>query len=142
MLKPNLAYVFRNFVYRANVCVLSFDNGQPAKPVSFICTGPQGRVFLPHPRNFMFFLPFLQRTANRVRQVFRQAVSLSVDHAFTPALLPVVVSNCVNASAKSLTPSTTSLSVTSFMEIPAFSSASMVFWAPGISSVRLARNFP
>src|SRR5260370_8436771 len=79
----------------------------------------------------------------RDRKFLWQFVGLFGDaHARTPALLPVAASRVVKASEKSFTPSTRSLSVTSFMEIPALASSAMVFAAPSTFSVRLGRSCP
>ena len=63
-------------------------------------------------------------------------------HACTPAVFPVASKSEWKASANSLTPSTTSFSVASFIEIPAFSRFAMVLTAASTFSVRLARGLP
>jgi hypothetical protein len=61
---------------------------------------------------------------------------------FSCVLFATAASSLSKASAKSLTPSSVSLSVTSLIEIPARAKSSMVFCAPVTSSVRLLRRCP
>src|SRR5271166_945355 len=57
-------------------------------------------------------------------------------------LFSTASSNLSNASAKRRTPSSVSLSVTSFIEIPSLARVCMVRSADSTSSVRLARGCP
>src|SRR5260370_11491683 len=122
---------------------LYFRNGEPAQPIALVGATPQRRIFLPQTRDLIIPFPIVQGCGDRAPQLLRQFVGLCIDaHARTPALLPVASSRVLKASAKSLTPSTSSLSVTSFIEMPAFPRSAMVFAAASTFSVRLGRSLP
>src|SRR6202047_829202 len=122
---------------------LPLRNPQPPEQLAFVGAGPQRGVALPQAAHLVILFPIRDGGLNQSFQLLGQEVELAVEaHARTPAVLPVASNNCAKASAKSLTPSTTSFSVTSFMEIPAFSSEAMVFAASSTFSVRLGRKRP
>src|SRR5262249_30072249 len=122
---------------------LLVDDAQPAEPAGFVCTGPQRSILLPKALYLVVLLPVADGRGYRVSQILRQLVFLCIDtHACTPAVLPVTSSSCANASANSLTPSTTSLSVISFMEMPTSAKVVIVRSALATSSVKLGRSLP
>src|SRR5258708_3972217 len=113
------------------------------QPLFFDASVPARVVTLPQPPNLLVLLPILKRSLDQTFQLLRQHVALGIKaHARTPAVLPVASSNCLNASAKSFTPSSTSFSVTSFMEMPAFSSEAITFAASSPFSSKLGRTRP
>src|SRR5258705_7733067 len=116
MLKLPLFYFCGKSLQGVEVCKLLVRDRQPAKPVTLVRVAPQGGVFLPQPRDFVAFLPVVQRSVDRHFQFFRQFVGKAVyAHSRTPACFSTAAINCLKASAKSFTPSTTSFSVTSFI---------------------------
>src|SRR5882757_8467927 len=123
VLELGFLYVGCNFLEDVNLSKLFFDDVQPTQPLRFVGAGPDGSVPLPQPSNLVVLFPIIKRGFDQRFQFFWKHVELGIEaHARTPAVLPVASSNCLNASAKSFTPSTTNFSVTSFMEMPAFSS--------------------
>ena len=92
---------------------------QPARPFPFVLAGPERRVSGPESAHLAVRSPVLDGGLDAGRQFRGQLVfEIAEAHACTPTTLPVACSSFVNASAKSFTPSTTSLSVTSFIEMP------------------------
>src|ERR1700747_1872991 len=143
MLEFGLLHIGRNFFEDLELGKLLFGDIQPAQPLPFVAARPDRRIAPPQAPNLLVPIPVIKRSLDEIFQLLRQHVALGIKtHARTPAVLPVASSNCLNASAKSFTPSTTSFSGTSFMEIPAFSSASMVLAASSRFSVKLARTRP
>src|SRR6266849_6875995 len=125
------------------MCKLLLGDIQPPKPVAFVGPGPERGVFLPKACYFIVFSPVLQRGGHRVGKIIRERVGLFVHaHARAPAVLPTASSRVLKASSKSFMPSASSLSVISFIEIPALARSAMVFAAPSTFSVRLGRNLP
>src|SRR6266404_5473923 len=122
---------------------LFFNDVQPTQPLRFVGAGTNRRVPLPQPPDLVVLFPIIKRSFDERFQFLWKHVKLGVKaHARTPAVLPVASSNCLKASAKSLTPSTTSFSVTSFMEMPAFSKEAMTLEASSPFSVKLGRTRP
>src|SRR5258708_6387287 len=143
MLESRLLYVLGNLLQSVYVRELLFGNGEPAEPITLVRATPERSILLPQARDFIVLLPIFERYSNRPRKRTGQLVSLAVQtHARTPAFLPTASSRVLKASANSLTPSTISLSVTSFIEIPAFARSAIVFAAPSTFSVRLGRSLP
>src|SRR6267378_1246716 len=143
VLELGFLYVSCNFLEDVNSGKLFFDNVQPAQPLRFIGAGPNGSVPLPQPPDLVVLFPIIKRSFDERFQFLWKHVELGIKaHARTPAVLPVASSSCLNASAKSFTPSTTSFSVTSFMEMPAFSSEAITLEASSTFSVKLGRTRP
>src|SRR5258708_27234852 len=143
MLEARLLNVCSNLLQSVSVRELLFGNGEPAEPITLVRPTQERSILLPKPRDFIIPLPIFERYSDRPRKRTGQLVGLAVQtHARTPAFLPTASSRVLKASANSLTPSTISLSVTSFMEIPAFARSAMVFAAPSTFSVRLGRSLP
>src|SRR5258705_3312191 len=143
VLELGFFYVGCNFLEDVNLGKLFFDNVQPTQPLRFVGAGPDGSVALPKPPDLVVLFPIIKRSFDQRFQFLWKHVELGVKaHARTPAVLPVASSNCLKASAKRLTPSTTSFSVTSFMEMPAFSSEVMTLAASSTFSVKLGRTRP
>ena len=72
----------------------------------------------------------------------REVFSRLTIYPFCCVLFATAASSLSKASANNLTPSSVSLSVTSFIEMPARARSSIVFVAPGTSSMRLLRSRP
>src|SRR6267154_6541281 len=143
VLELGFFYVGCNFLEGVSLSNLFFDNVQPTQPLRLIGASPNGRVPLPQPLNLVVLFPIIKRGFDERFQFLWKHVELGVKaHARTPAVLPVASINCLKASAKSFTPSTTSFSVTSFMEMPAFSSEVMTLAASSTFSVKLGRTRP
>src|SRR5258706_224791 len=122
VLELGLLYVSSNFFEEIELGKLLLCDVQPAQPLRFVAARPDGGVALPEPPDFVALLPIIQRRFDESFQFVWEHVELGIEaHARTPAVLPVASRSCLNASAKSFTPSTTSFSVTSFMEMPPFS---------------------
>src|SRR5208283_5258725 len=138
-----LPYFLRQLPEGSEIRDLLLRDVKPAEPVALVRAAPERSILLPEARDLVVVFPVRKRNVNCRGQGWRQFVSQFVEaHARTPALFPVASSNCLNASAKSFTPSRSNLSVTSFMEMPAWPRLSIVFTAPATSSVRLLRNLP
>src|SRR5712671_1495754 len=143
VLELGFLYVGCNSLEDINLSKLFFDNVQPTQPLRFIGASPNGRVPLPQPPNLVVLFPIIKRSFDQRFQSLWKHVELGIKaHARTPAVLPVASSNCLKASAKSFTPSTTSFSVTAFTEMPAFSSEVMTLAASSTFSVKLGRTRP
>src|SRR6266404_679181 len=143
VLELGSVYVGSNFLEDIDLSKLSFDDVQPAQPLRFVGAGPNGSVPLPQPPHLVVLFPIIKRGFDERFQFLWKHVELGVKaHARTPAVLPVASNNCLNASAKSFTPSTTSFSVTSFMEMPAFSSEAITLAASSTFSVKLGPTRP
>ena len=126
-----------------NVLDLLLGNIQPAEPLVLVRARPKRGILLPKPLHFAVLLPILKRGVYIIFEFVGECVGLAIQaHALTPALFPVASRSCLNASAKSLTPSRRSLSVASFMEMPALARLSMVVRAALTSSVKLLRSLP
>src|SRR6266487_3164636 len=118
-------------------------NSKKEETIVFVGASPKGRVLLPEARDFIVFFPVFERSGDCACKLIRHFVGLWIDtHTRTPALLPVASRRVLKASEKSLTPSTISLSVTSFIEMPALARSAMVFAAPSTFSVKLGRSLP
>src|SRR6266850_7035226 len=143
MLKARFLHLRGNFLEGINVCELFPRDGEPAEPIALVSPRPERSIFLPQPRHLVVSLPVFYGCSNLTCKRASQLVGLAVQaHAGTPAVLLTASSRVLKASANSLTPSTISLSVTSFIEIPALARSAMVFAAPSTFSVRLGRSFP
>src|SRR5690242_9545824 len=143
MLEARLFHVLSNALEIFRMRQLFFCDVQPAEPVAFVRAGPERRILLPEARHFIVFFPILEGCRYGLREIFRQDIGLFVHaHARAPAVLPTASSKVLKASENNFTPSASSLSVTSFIEIPALARSAIVFAAPSTFSVRLGRSFP
>lgn len=114
------------------------------EPAGFVTSRPQGSVFLPQTLHLAACLPLGHGGLYRGGQLVRKG-SLQSAHAYWPfrcVFFSTAASSLVKASANSLTPSSVSLSVTSFIGMPAFAKLSITFCAPCASSVRLFLTLP
>src|ERR1700730_3699112 len=143
VLELGFLYVGSNFFEQVELGKPLLRDVHPAQPLRFVSAGPDGGVALPEPPDLVVLFPIIQRSFDDSFQFIWEHVELGIEaHARTPAVLPVASSKCLNASAKSFTPSTTSFSVTSLMEMPAFSSEAMTLAASSTFSVKLGRTRP
>src|SRR5579872_6319556 len=123
---------------------LFFHDVEPAQPLRFVIAGPQARIAVPQFFYLALRLPIGNRRFHTAGKTFWKG-SLQSAHSVYPfwlVLRSTAANNFSKASANCFTPSSVSLSVTSFIEIPAFGRSSIVFCAPATSSVRLLRSFP
>lgn len=122
---------------------LLFDNVEPAQPLGLIFPSPQAAIAIPQTLHCPARLPVGKRRFHRGSQLSGREVFIRLAvYPFCCVLFSTEASSLSKASANSFTPSSVSLSVTCFIEIPARARSSIVFFAPGISSVRLLRSLP
>src|SRR5215471_10873169 len=137
VLESGLFYLFRDVLQLFALRNLFFDDIEPAQPLGFVFARPERGVTLPQTFHFSAGLPLAQGGFHRSGQRLREG-GLESAHTCFPfvcVLFDMASSNFVKASANSFTPSSVSLSVTSFIEMPAFARSAMTFWASGKSSV-------
>src|ERR1700722_15017193 len=121
-------------------------NGQPAQPFTFVSVGPERSVLRPQTLHFVVLLPVFDVRRDRLGKIVRQLVGERIHYFFTADAAPVccatAASSVSKAVANCLTPSSVSLSVAAFIEIPAFSNPCMVWCAASTFSSRLLRGLP
>src|ERR1700722_3054757 len=122
------------------------DNGEPAKPFAFVGVGPKRSVFGPQTFHFVVFLPVFDVRGYGLGKLVRQLVSERIHYFFTADAALVcwatAASKVSKAEENCFTPSSVSLSVAAFIEIPAFSSPCMLWCAASTFSSRLLRGLP
>ncbi len=117
---------------------------EPAQPVGFVRAGPERGIVLPEAADFVAGAPIFNVRLYRGRQGLGQFGGLQTYFRthLDFELFSTAASSLSKASEKRRTPSSVSLSVTSFIEMPSLAAVSMVLWAAGRSSVRLWRGLP
>src|SRR6266853_3529989 len=137
------AHLIRDFAQIVRLSHLLVYDIKPAQPLRLVRAGLERPIALPQAFHFSARLPLADRTLNRRRERLGQR-RFQPTHAcaFRWVLFSTTARSVSKASANNLTPSSVSLSVTSFIEMPALARSSMVFCAPGISSVKLSRTRP
>src|SRR5258708_31938843 len=143
MFESRFPNVLCDWLETVDVRELLLRDGEPAEPIAFVGPRPKRSIFLPQPRDLAVSFPVFYGCGNCTCKRAGQLVGLAVHaHAGTPVVLFTASNRVLKASAKSLTPSTISLSVTSFMEIPALARSAMVLAAPSTFSAKLGRSLP
>src|SRR5208337_404135 len=142
--KPLALHFAGQLLERIAMSDLALDNAQPAEPFRLVGACPKRCVALPQPADFVRGAPLLYVHLDRVRERVRELEGQLADHRRTGVaeLFFTASSSLSNASAKRRTPSSVSLSVTSFIEMPTAATVCMILAAPARSSVRLGRGWP
>src|ERR1700723_814579 len=114
-------------------------DGQPSEPLAFVGVGPKRRVLGPETLHLVIFFPVFDVGSNGLGKIIRQLIAERIHYFFTaeaeaawgsPVCFATAASKVSKALANCFTPSSVSLSVAAFIEIPAFSSPCMVSCAP------------
>ena len=110
---------------------LLVDDVEPAQPLGFVRAGPERGVVLPEAADFVARAPIVDVRLYRGRQGLGQFVGLQTYFRTHLGfeLFSTAARSLSKASEKRLTPSSVSLSVTSFIEMPTLAAVSMVLWA-------------
>src|ERR1700680_2623245 len=128
MLETGAAHLSSDFAQIVCLSILRVSDIKPAQPAGLVRAGPERRIALPQAFHFSARLPLADRTLNRRRErLWQRRLQPTHACAFRCVLFSTAARSLSKASAHNLTPSSVSLSVTSFIEMRAGGRSDRVF---------------